>query len=262
MTSEPQGREAGNPKDGLGIPALTAAAAALVSGVGALTLTGTLGGVQRNNGIEFALAIGLVVVGTGIWIAGAMIKTTARPLHIWGLTLGLREVVELFGVLVAPGTYDAIGVRAFTKKKPINCGAVPKGGKGSGNGTGCVIVTLPRHPDLPDLSASWGSSNPSASVLKLSASVADAAPGVAASRMAVLVWGVRHGKRSSLYRALMTVPPSGAVKRDLDLPIPSGMGRVCAEALMVDPAASLPSPACPLARQPGAAAVELRVPRP
>jgi hypothetical protein len=82
-----------------GLPAIAAAAAALVSGIGALTLTGSLGRVQRNDGTGFAWAIALVVFGAAVWIAGGMIRPTARKLRLLGRNFGLRELVQALGVV-------------------------------------------------------------------------------------------------------------------------------------------------------------------
>jgi hypothetical protein len=41
---------------------MAAAAAALIAGIGALTLTGALGRVQRNSGLAFAIGLAFVVL--------------------------------------------------------------------------------------------------------------------------------------------------------------------------------------------------------
>jgi len=55
-------KEPKEPPDKPGLPTIAAAAAALVSGIGLLTLTGSLGRVQRNSGDLFAIAVGMVIV--------------------------------------------------------------------------------------------------------------------------------------------------------------------------------------------------------
>lgn len=84
-----------------GLPSVVAAATALVTGVGALTITGALGRVQRNHGTAFAVALAFVVVGAGLWLVSSLISTRARPIRIRGMTLGLRPLVQVAGVALS-----------------------------------------------------------------------------------------------------------------------------------------------------------------
>ena len=61
--------------DYFGVPA--AAAAALVSGVGALALTGSLGRVQRDETGWFAFALALVLFGGFLWVLGTLLRAAA-----------------------------------------------------------------------------------------------------------------------------------------------------------------------------------------
>jgi hypothetical protein len=60
------------------LAAITAAATGLVGGIGALTLTGALGRVQRNHGPWFAVAVGLVLLGAAVFVGASMIEPQAR----------------------------------------------------------------------------------------------------------------------------------------------------------------------------------------
>jgi hypothetical protein len=81
--------------------AMAAAAAALVSGVGALTLTGALGRVQRNNGLLFGIGLLLVVLGAAAWVVGALISPEARPLKRWKMTIGIGPGLQGVGVVAS-----------------------------------------------------------------------------------------------------------------------------------------------------------------
>jgi ABC-type uncharacterized transport system permease subunit len=96
---------------GPGISEMAVAAGALVSGVAALTLTGALGRVQRNEGEDFALAVGLVVVGGAVLLVGGLISPKARRWEPLGRHLGIREVVQTLGVVIAlaPGWSSGSG---------------------------------------------------------------------------------------------------------------------------------------------------------
>lgn len=84
--------------EGAGLTAMAAAAAALVSGVGALTLTGALGRVQRNQGTLFAIAVGCVAIGAGLWVAGSLISPRARKFTRFGRNIGPRSATQALAV--------------------------------------------------------------------------------------------------------------------------------------------------------------------
>jgi hypothetical protein len=86
----------GDDKASLG--AIAAAGAALISGIGALTLTGTIGRVQRNNGGVFALGLGIVVFGAALWVAASVISPDARSWTIRGRNIGVRPAFQILGV--------------------------------------------------------------------------------------------------------------------------------------------------------------------
>lgn len=91
----------GGSSNGPSLPSIAAAATALIAGVGGLTLTGALGRVQRNNGTWFAIALALVVVGAGIWVAATLIKPEARPVLIRTRSFGVRQLVQALGIVVS-----------------------------------------------------------------------------------------------------------------------------------------------------------------
>ncbi len=62
--------------------AIGAAATGLIGGIGALTLTGALGRVQRNHGIWFAVAVGLVLLGAAIVVGSPMIQDSAGKVTV------------------------------------------------------------------------------------------------------------------------------------------------------------------------------------
>jgi hypothetical protein len=96
--------ELGEDGKAAGLASVVAAATALVTGVGALTLTGTLGRVQRNHGMLFAIALGVAVVGAGIWLGSSLISLKARPIRRRGWTLGRRQVAQgLAAILTVVG---------------------------------------------------------------------------------------------------------------------------------------------------------------
>ena len=80
---------------------MAAAAAALIAGIGALTLTGALGRVQRNSGLAFAIGLAFVVLGAAIWVIGALISREATPARIKGRNIGLSPAVQVCGVAVS-----------------------------------------------------------------------------------------------------------------------------------------------------------------
>jgi hypothetical protein len=83
--------------------AIVGAATALVSGIGALTLTGTLGRVQRNHGEWFIGSIGAVVVGAGLGLIAALLITNGtvrKALQAVGVLLIVCGVAVAFGVAV------------------------------------------------------------------------------------------------------------------------------------------------------------------
>jgi hypothetical protein len=72
----------------------------LVTGVGALTLTGVLGRVQRNSGAAFAAAVGFVIFGAAVWLIGSMISKRARTTKWRGRNIGPRAAVQILGVVL------------------------------------------------------------------------------------------------------------------------------------------------------------------
>lgn len=76
-----------------GLGSLTAAAVALIGGVGALTLTGALGRVQRNQGEAFAVALALVALAPVIWI-GAGYVSKEHTTTLLGKVLSTRSTVR------------------------------------------------------------------------------------------------------------------------------------------------------------------------
>lgn len=72
------------------------AATALITGIGALTITGTLGRVQRNNGTLFAAAVVAVILG----VALIAIVASARGEKRWRR---LRRIGTVAGVVLAVG---------------------------------------------------------------------------------------------------------------------------------------------------------------
>jgi hypothetical protein len=72
------------------------AATALITGLGALTITGALGRVQRNHGVAFAAAVVAVIVG----IALVAVVASARDAEGW---VGWRRFGTVAGVVLAVG---------------------------------------------------------------------------------------------------------------------------------------------------------------
>jgi hypothetical protein len=85
--------------DKASLGAIAAAGAALISGIGALTLTGTIGRVQRNNGTVLAIGLAIVVFGAAMWVAASVISTEARSWTIGGRNIGVRPAVQIIGVV-------------------------------------------------------------------------------------------------------------------------------------------------------------------
>jgi hypothetical protein len=90
---------------------VAAAAVALVSGVGALSITGVLGRVQRNHGLLFAIAIGLVVAGAALSVYANLIPEQQRTWNPFKRNIGLRRrllalavTCTVVGVIVGFGT--------------------------------------------------------------------------------------------------------------------------------------------------------------
>ncbi|HEV7774294.1 MAG TPA: hypothetical protein VGO48_13525 [Conexibacter sp.] len=83
----------------LDLTVVIGAVTALVAGVGALTLTGALGRVQRNHDTAFALAIGCVVLGTGIIAMSTAIERTSW--RVRGHKLRKRQTIQVVGMLFA-----------------------------------------------------------------------------------------------------------------------------------------------------------------
>lgn len=338
-----------------GLPAVAAAAAALVSGIGLLTLTGALGRVQRNNGQAFAIAIALVVIGAAVWVAGAMISERARKANVLGFSIGMREGVKAIGLLFSliglvvgfyvaigtaddteqpavalrvsddggsvtgtaraanlssedrlnvyvdglvsrkggaykgsnlyqafvgpnadgeasndvhvrlpPGRFDAVGIRAFTARNPEGCGRYPlKRAQAGEEGTGCVIIRLPPRPSHPQLAASWEGTGRSGGSLKLTLEAADVRAVPKDNLVLLRVLGMMQDRTPvSLYRSLIVVPSTGAVKREVRVPVESGMRTVCAEGLFIAGHDIPPRAKCPIGQRAARGAVELRVPRP
>ena len=97
MADDDSGDKGGS---GLSLPSVAAAATALIAGVGALTVTGALGRVQRNIGTWFAIALTLVVVGAGLWLAGTLIGPKLK-LKLGRRRLGVAQLAKVLGVLVS-----------------------------------------------------------------------------------------------------------------------------------------------------------------
>src|SRR5215212_437481 len=74
-----------------------AAGTALVTGVGLLTVTGTLGRVQRNHSTDFAFALGIVLLGAGVTLVSPLISAKAKPIRRKTRTFGLRETAQGLG---------------------------------------------------------------------------------------------------------------------------------------------------------------------
>jgi hypothetical protein len=89
--------------------AIVGAATALVSGIGALSLTGTLGRVQRNHGEWFIGSIGVVVVGAGLGLIATLVFTNGtwrKVLQAVAVVLVVCGVALSFAVAV--GTADDV----------------------------------------------------------------------------------------------------------------------------------------------------------
>jgi hypothetical protein len=88
---------------------IVGAATALVTGVGALTLTGTLGRVQRNHGEWFIGSIGAVVVGAGLGLFATLVITNLSVRKVLqGAAVLLAVCGVAVGFAVAVGTADDV----------------------------------------------------------------------------------------------------------------------------------------------------------
>lgn len=83
------------------LAAIGAAATGLIGGIGALTLTGALGRVQRNNGPWLALAIGLVVIGVAVFVGAGMIPDSAGKFRVKVQLRSAGRVQRILGILLA-----------------------------------------------------------------------------------------------------------------------------------------------------------------
>jgi hypothetical protein len=83
------------------VAALVGGVTALLTGIGALSLTGTLGRVQRNHPTAFAIALGLVVVGVTLVALGAVLARRSERLSGFGTALWIAGALgTAAGVIV------------------------------------------------------------------------------------------------------------------------------------------------------------------
>jgi hypothetical protein len=155
-------------------------------------------------------------------------------------------------VLIPTGTYESVGVRAWSKSEGPCRFPIP--GVRAG-GAGCRVLPLAEVPKRPPLSLRWTTDEDAVDV------------GVHASNspkdqlISVRVRG-RVGRRSQyLARTLIEPSSRGVVDADWQLPVPKQIQTVCAEARYVAAAAALPPLVCPLTGGgPARAIAELRRP--
>jgi hypothetical protein len=164
-------------------------------------------------------------------------------------------------VEIPPGRYEAVGIKAYVAAKPQDCGAYPIGKKPGHDGTGCAIVRLgvPRSAH-PELTATWEGAGNTAQSLKLTLKAVDTSAGEGGAFVSMGVVGVGKGEERTLYRTVVAVPATGAVFREIRLPMPSGLETVCAAAEMVGDGKPTVSVACPVESTATGAVIEVGVP--
>lgn len=251
-------------------------------GLGFVVAVGTTNDIEQPAVTLEVSAVGLTAVGTAK--VGNLSSEDRLTVYIDGLTrdddgkLTAQRSSNLYqacvgpdsdgtvsneaNVVIPPGRYDAVGLKAYVAAKPQDCGAYPIGKKPGTDGTGCAIVRLdvPR-PVHPQLTASWEGSGRNAESLKLTLAAVDTSVGSDGNFVALRVVGVgKSGSLRTLYRTVVAVPGTGAVSRKIRLPVPTGIATVCAGAAMVAAEGPTCLPDCPLDSTASGSAIEVGVP--
>lgn len=151
---EPERDKSGEDAQGAPLSTIIAAATGVVGGIGALTLTGALGRVQRNQGRWFAVSVGLVLLGAAVFVGGALIDATAGGITTRPLRMSLRQAVQALGLLLA-----AIGAVVLAVAVSLGIGSVAASVSAGGVvavAVGCLFFfgvkgmgTQPRAPVSP-----------------------------------------------------------------------------------------------------------------
>lgn len=116
--------QGGNPP-GPDLTSVGVAAAALVTGVGALTLTGALGRVQRDYGLEFATAVCFTLAGATLWVVEGLLNKR----HSW--LKGVGVVLTVIGL--AGGYIFAIVSSGDTEEPAVTLKLSADGSQASGD---------------------------------------------------------------------------------------------------------------------------------
>lgn len=104
---------------GLQATATIAAAGALVTGIGALSLTGTLGRVQRNHEVAFVTAITLLIVGAGLIAGSSVVGGWPRR-----LIQGIGMIAAIVGAAIGFGA--AIDTASETERPTLDVRLDPR----------------------------------------------------------------------------------------------------------------------------------------
>jgi hypothetical protein len=229
----------------------------------------------------------LVVIVDGLRseAGGRLQPTTIHRAYVGPDSEG--EVDVPLTLRVPGGTYDSLGVRAWTSGvKPSDSGddAGHRCGESDTNGpddvgTGCIVVPLPPVATSPHLTMAWAGKGQNARQLEIAISSDNAPirrfvsegckegslPPVCppteggSARVGISVRAVRRGDSRLLYRALLRPDGRGDLDEVVRVPIRRRMGRICAVAAFVYGHGGFPKSTCPVGgHKPGRTAVELR----
>lgn len=184
-----------------------------------------------------------------------------KPYRIYNITVGpdADGVARLpLNVPVAPGTYDAAAVRAWTGDEFTACeydenlGASATGRRKLE--TGCLLFVLPRRAPTPQIGAVWELTK-RRPVLAVRVS-SENAP----HRASLYVLAISGNRRLVLGQSLLMPDASGRIDAVVRASVPPGVRRVCAVARWFAPTRRL-VPGCPPTHRRRTAVVSLRVPQ-
>jgi hypothetical protein len=145
------------------------------------------------------------------------------------------------------GRFEGVSVIAFTGAQPGDCGEyTPRSKDVRDGGTACKLILLPAHPNPPQLAA-WSEGAGRKRSVRLivratSTGMRDSDPPLLILRAV----GLRNGQRLQLYRAVVAPRPLGALRRTVRVPIPLGVGRICAQVRFMAVGDTLRRVRCPL----------------
>ncbi|MDQ4125543.1 MAG: hypothetical protein M3134_08090 [Actinomycetota bacterium] len=188
----------------------------------------------------------LAVVVDGLEVVGTLKAVEAyEPTNLYRVFLGpnsqgvAKQQIEL---PIPPGTYEAVGIRGWTKGEEVACEDYQKKDIEAAEGgelieeAGCIVMALPAIAERPSVSLS---------VSKGRAKVDLAGVNVGSATMLQVVGGGSKSDRPRvIYRAVVQPSQSGALATSYEVDVPKGVKLLCVQADLADDAA-WPAVSCP-----------------